>query len=298
MNAAATNTESMILSESALTKSDGTGIVLLRLKEELMLPLEAEALCPDVIGDLSRDEIMRLPVLLGRRRLQLNDFFEIEGERSPYLELHGNLAKVKLIGHRMTKGSILIRGNAGMHLGASMSGGSITVSGNAADWVGAEMSGGLIRIHGNAGGQAGAAYRGSRRGMRGGAIQIDGAAGIEIGMRMRRGLICVRGPVADFAGLQMRGGTLILCSKAGLRTGAWMARGTIIALEPLKLLPTFIYACTYEPDFLRLLIRQLKNMGGNDLGPGWSYRVRRYTGDTSGLGKGEILVCASAVEAS
>ena len=27
---------------------------------------------------------------------------------------------------------------------------------------------------------------------------------------------------------------------------------------------------------------------------GWNYLVKRYTGDTSGLGKGEILVCAPA----
>ena len=113
-------------------------------------------------------------------------------------------------------------------------------------------------------------------------------------MRMRRGRICIQGRVGDFAGLQMLGGTLFLCGRVGLRTGAWMSRGTIIALEPLKLLPTFVYACAYEPDFLRLLTRHLQISGVPDLGEGWSYLVKRYTGDTSGLGKGEILVCAPA----
>ena len=128
-------------------------------------------------------------------------------------------------------------------------------------------------------------------------ILIDGAAGIEVAMRMRRGLICVQGPVGDFAGLQMLGGTLFLCSTAGTRTGAGMSRGTIIALEPLKLLPTFIYACTHEPDFLRLLMRQLHDSGVADLGYGWNYLVKSYTGDTSGLGKGEIMICAPASRA-
>jgi formylmethanofuran dehydrogenase subunit C len=292
MHAETANTDPKILSDSSPANNSGTGFVRLYLKEEPMLPLEAEVLTPDVIGNLSRKEIQNLPLLMGKRQHTLSDFFEVEGEKSRCLELYGNLAKVKQIGCGMTGGSIAINGNAGMHLGASMSGGHITVHGNADDWLGAEMKNGLIRIRGNAGGQVGAAYRGSRRGMRGGVILIDGDAGIEVAMRMRRGLVCIRGRVGDFAGLQMLGGTLLLCGRAGIRTGAWMSRGTIIALEPLKLLPTFIYACTYEPDFLRLLAKQLEGLGLTDLGQEWNYQVRRYTGDTSGLSKGEILICA------
>jgi formylmethanofuran dehydrogenase subunit C len=283
---------SQILSESIAAKNSEANPVQLRLKEELKLPLEAEVLAPDVIGVLSRAEIQELPVMLGKRLCRLSDFFEVEGERSRCLELHGNLSKVKWIGRGMSGGSIAIHGNAGMHLGAAMSGGSIVVHGNTADWLGAEMLGGRIRIHGNAGGQVGAAYRGSRKGMRGGTILIDGNAGLEVAMRMRRGLICIRGCVGDFAGLQMLGGTLLLCGRAGLRSGAWMSRGTIIVLEPLQLLPTFVYACTYEPDFLRLITKELSDSGLNDLGQAWNYQVKRYVGDTSGLGKGEILLCA------
>jgi formylmethanofuran dehydrogenase subunit C len=282
--------DSIILSGNSQVTSGGTDPVHLTLKE-VDLPLEAEALSPDVLVELSREEIRSLPVFLGKRRHPLSDFFEVEGEKSRCLELHGNLAQVKLIGCRMTGGSVVIRGNAGMHLGASMTGGSITVHGDAADWLGAEMSGGLIRVHGNAGGQVGAAYRGSRKGMRGGVILIDGGAGIEVAMRMRRGLICIQGRVGDFAGLQMRGGTLILRGKTGVRTGAWMSRGTIVALEPLKLLPTFLHACTYEPGFLRLLAKQLQDLGVTGLDRDLKGPVKRYTGDISGLGKGEILVC-------
>ena len=111
------------------------------------------------------------------------------------------------------------------------------------------MTGGLIRIGGNAGGQIGAAYRGSLAGMKGGTILVEGSAGMEIGMRMRRGVIAVKGPVRDFAGLQMKGGTIVLMGGAEIRTGAWMVRGTIVSLKPLRLLPTFSYACAYNPTF-------------------------------------------------
>jgi formylmethanofuran dehydrogenase subunit C len=287
------------MNDKSNTSSDtsGTGIrmdaLFLRLKENLPLPLEAEVISPDVFGKLSQEEIRNLPVLMGNRHYRLSDFFEVEGEKSCCLELQGNLAQVKWIGRGMTAGSIVIRGNAGMHLGAEMTGGAITVFGNTADWLGAEMTGGTIRIHGDAGGQVGAAYRGSRKGMRNGTIVIDGAAGIEVGMRMRRGLICIRGKVGDFAGLQLQGGTIFLGSAAGIRTGAWMSRGTIVALEPIRLLPTFQYACTYDPVFLRLLLKQLPEWGATFSDRGGNGCVRRYTGDISGLGKGEILICAA-----
>ncbi len=134
---------------------------------------------------MSYPEILKLPVFLGNQKCQLGDFFEVDGEKSVYLELRGDLSRVKWIGRAMTQGSITIQGNAGMHLGAFMSGGTITVHGNSGDWLGAEMSGGLIHIHGKASGQVGAAYRGSNNGMQGGEIVINGSAGIEVGMRMR-----------------------------------------------------------------------------------------------------------------
>jgi formylmethanofuran dehydrogenase subunit C len=136
--------------------------------------------------------------------------------------------------------------------------------------------------------------------MQGGTILIEGDAGIEVGMRMRRGLISIGGRVGDFAGLQMKGGTLILFGKVGLRAGAWMSRGTIVAFEPPVLLPTFLYACTYVPTFLRLYLKHLQELEVPVPEHGWSGPYQRFIGDTSGrLGKGEILICqAAAVESS
>jgi formylmethanofuran dehydrogenase subunit C len=264
--------------------------ITLTLKERPHVPLEAEALSPDVIASLRHAEVCALPVILGKRLCRLDDFFTVEGDGSEDLVIRGDAGRVKWIGRGMTRGRISIVGNAGMHLGAYMKGGTIEVSGNASDWVGGEMTGGMIHIRGNAGGQLGAAYRGSLSGMKGGTILVEGFAGIELGMRMRKGVIAVKGPVKDFAGLQMKGGTIVLMSGAEIRTGAWMIRGTIISLKPLRMMPTFAFACAYNPTFLRVYARNLEARGFAIPYEDRDGAYRRYTGDTSVPGKGEILV--------
>jgi formylmethanofuran dehydrogenase subunit C len=265
-------------------------MITLTLKEPPTVPLEVEALSPDVLADLSHEAIRALPVLLGKRQHRLEDFFEVQGAASDEVEIRGDLKKVKWIARGMSRGRLTIVGDAGMHLGAFMKGGAIEVKGNVSDWMGAEMSGGLIRVRGSAGGQVGAAYRGSPSGMNRGTILIEGSAGIEVGMRMKRGTIAVVGPVQDFAGLEMKGGTIFLLGGAEIRTGAWMARGTIVSLVPIKLLPTFAYSCSYQPAFLGLYARHLRALGLSIPWGAGEGAYQRYLGDTSGLGKGEILV--------
>jgi formylmethanofuran dehydrogenase subunit C len=270
--------------------AEGVTRTVLTLKERPHVPLEAEVLTPDVLAGLSHDEVRALPVVLGKRQRRLDDFFLVEGPGSEEVEIRGDVGRVKWIGRGMTRGRIAIAGDAGMHLGAYMKGGTIEVTGGVSDWAGAEMKGGLIRVGGDAGGQIGAAYRGSLSGMNGGTILIEGSAGIEVGMRMRRGLIAVKGRVRDFAGLQMKGGTIVLMGGAEVRTGAWMVRGTIVALAPLQLLPTFSYACEYNPVFLRLYAQYLRAFGFRLPVDAAEGAYQRYTGDTSVPGKGEILV--------
>ena len=265
-------------------------MITLNLKEQPAVPLEAECLSPDVFGGLTQDALRGLPVFLGKRHCRLDDFFTVEGAAGDELEIRGDARQVKWIGKGMSRGSIRILGDAGMHLGAHMKGGTIEASGNASDWVGAEMTGGLIRIKGNAGGQIGAAYRGSLAGMKGGAILIGGSAGMEVGMRMKRGIIVVAGPVRDFAGLQMKGGSIFLLGGAEIRTGAWMIRGTIVSLVPIHLLPTFSLACAYNPTFLHVYARHLQTLGISIPHGLQAGAYQRYTGDASVPGKGEILI--------
>jgi formylmethanofuran dehydrogenase subunit C len=265
-------------------------MITLTLKEQPNVPLEAETISPDATATLAFDGIRSLPVYLGKRQRRLDDFFSVEGDPSDEIEIRGDLTRVKWIGKGMTRGRIAIVGHAGMHLGAQMKGGTIEVSGNVGDWLGAEMSGGLIRVRGNAGGQVGAAYRGSLTGMTDGTVLIEGSAGLEVGMRMKRGTIVVGGTARDFAGLQMKGGTIVLRGGAELRTGAWMIRGTIIALKPIPLLPTFSYASTYNPTFMRLYALYLRTFGVDIPYDEQKGAYQRYTGDASVPGKGEILI--------
>lgn len=264
--------------------------ITLHLKRQPTVPLEAEVLSPDVLSVLSNAEIRALTIYHGKRQLPVSEFFDVEGERSADLVLHGEMSKVRWVGRAMSLGSITIHGTIGMHLGAYMKGGRIEVHGNAGDWIGGEMKNGLIHVHGQAGGQVGAAYRGSLAGMKNGTIIIEGAAGMEVGMRMRRGTIVVGGSTRDFAGLQMKGGTIVLLGGAELRTGAWMNRGTIISLQPLRMMPTFRFSAAGNPTFLNLLAMHLRQFGVE-----LPFRVadgsyRQYTGDISVSHKGEILV--------
>jgi len=264
--------------------------ITLTLKQPPAVPLESEVLSPDVLCELSNSEIRALTIYHGKRQVPLEEFFDVDGERSDDLVLQGDLNKVRWIGRAMSRGSITVHGKVGMHLGAYMKGGRIEVHGDASDWIGAEMKNGFIQVHGNAGGQIGAAYRGSMQGMKNGLIIVDGSAGLEVGMRMRRGTIVLGGVARDFCGLQMKGGTIILQDGAEIRTGAWMQRGTIISMKPLQMMPTFAYSNDANPTFLNVYAKQLKTHG-IDLPFAPSNGIyQRFSGDLSVSGKGEILV--------
>lgn len=270
-------------------------MIRLTLKREPTVPLEAEVLTPDVLCDLSHQDICSLTVYHGKRQLPLQEFFEVEGERSESLHLTGDLSKVRWIGRGMTKGAIEVAGSVGMHLGAYMRGGQIAVDGDAGDWVGAEMKQGWIRISGSAGGQIGGGYRGSLSGMRNGLIHIGGTAGLEVGLRMRRGTIVVGGVVRDFAGLQMKGGTIVLLNGAELRTGAWMNRGTILSMVPLEKMPTFTPAGKFDSAFLTILKKYLSEYGIKLPCDPATGHFERFTGDVAVPGQGELLVWQSGV---
>jgi len=174
-----------------------------------------------------------------------------------------------------------------------MTGGEVVVTGNAADWVGAEMHGGRITVSGNAGHLVGAVYRGGRRGMTGGEILIHGNAGNEIGQTMRRGLIAIGGRSGDAAGFNMLAGSVLLFGETGIRPGAGMRRGTIALLgaEAVPdMLPTFRYATTYRPAFLRVYLMHLKSIGFPVPDECLDGGYRRYCGDFLEYGKGEILI--------
>ena len=265
-------------------------MTILKLNIQSNYPLEVEAITPDNFAGKSAAEIADLPVLFGNETGKMGDFFAVSGDGSEQISLEGDLSHVKYIGAGMSRGKIIIHGNVGMHLGSRMQGGEIVVHGNAGDWAGAEMTGGAIRIEGNAGHGLGGAYRGSRHGMNRGFIWVGGNTGNETGALMRRGLIVVEGRTGDFTGAFMLAGTVINFGGLGARPGAAMKYGTLVTYQAPELLPTFHYDCVYQPGFLRLILNDLRRRGiavADELIAGY---YRRYSGDFTSLGKGEILV--------
>jgi formylmethanofuran dehydrogenase subunit C len=273
--------------------TDIENAVTLRLKESTTIPIEVDSITPDNFVGRTQAEIEQLPVFYGRRRVTLGDLFTVEGGDSQDIVLEGELSHAKRIGQGMSRGRILVRGDAGMHLGAQMSGGEIVVHGDVSGWAGAQMSGGTIRVHGDAGPMLGAAYTGEKLGMRGGVIIVDGDVGPRAAERMRRGIIIAQGDLGDFAGVRMIAGSLFTFGQLGARPGAGMKRGTILTMEGLTggVLPTFRPSCVCEsPVFLRYYLRRLRAWGLPVADDWIEGRYRRYTGDATTIGKGEVFV--------
>lgn len=263
--------------------------IILTLKERPKVPLEAETVTPDAFVTMSNAQIRESLVYHGKRHCRLDDFFDVTGEYSDDIEMHGDLHQVKLLGKSMSRGQLKIHGSVGMHLGADMRGGRIEVTGDAGDWIGGnaqwlypcarqrrrtdrsclsrELTRNEKRNH---------HYR--RHGWFG-SRHADASWDNHCG-----------GKVRDFCGLQMKGGTIVLMSGAEIRTGAWMVRGTILSLQPLPLMPTFVASGHYNPSFIDLYARELRTHGitlpNNPSVGNWA----RHCGDTSIPGRGEILI--------
>ncbi len=221
--------------------------IVLKLKEIPKLYLDIEGIIPERIAGKKLSEIEELDIYHGKRKVKLADFFDISmsnklGENPEEIKMvfEGELSKVKRIGYSLASGKILVKGNAGMYLGAFMKGGEIIVEGDVDSFAALNMKGGKLIIKGNCGDYLGASYRGEWRGMYGGEIIVEGNVGKELGAYMRKGKIVVKGNADMFAGVSMKGGLLII-KKASLRVGASMRGGHIVVEEIDEILPGFFY---------------------------------------------------------
>ena len=257
------------------------------------IPVEVEGLLPTALRDTSIKEIELFEIFHGNRRSPLGEFFDMSGSMDDgELVFDGDLSGVHWIGAGMDSGTIRVVGDAGRHVGSQMIGGEIYVDGNAGDWVGGEMQGGFIHIQGGAGHLIGAAYRGSARGMTGGTILIDGDVGNEIGHTMRRGMLAVGGNCGDMTGFNMIAGNIFVFGNSGIRPGAAMRRGTLglFGSEPPPLLPTFCRATTFDPLYLQIALRKLRQQGFSVDTEFLTRSYDLYHGDLIEGGRGEIVV--------
>ena len=154
------------------------------------------------------------------------------------------------------------------------------------------MSNGHIDIIGNVGNYLGAGLPGDPYGMSDGLIYVAGNAGDRAGDRLRRGFIIIRGKAGDYCGSRMVAGTIIVLDKAGKYPGFGMKRGTLImAKKPRHIAATF-KSCGYlKMQFLRLLFKQLQEMGSQfSIFNKYDPEAHRFVGDLASDGIGEILI--------
>jgi formylmethanofuran dehydrogenase subunit C len=131
--------------------------------------------------------------------------------------------------------------------------------------------------------------------MTGGELIVRGSAGAEAGAAMRRGLLVIVREAGNQTGVGMIAGTVVVFGSAGADPGLWSKRGTVVALGRITPPATYVYACTCQPAYLRLLLTRLRVRYGLPVRPRHLNGLyRRYSGDMAELGKGEILVWTAA----
>ena len=255
--------------------------IILTIKRELPLPVEACVISPDILAGKSIEEIESIKIWEGNRQTELEDIFKISekpnSKEETTIRVVGNASKIRGIGSKMSSGSVIIQGNAGMYVGEDMSGGSILVTGDAGSWLGMRMKGGRIEVKRNAGDYVGAGYRGTDLGMKGGTIVIHGNAGNEVGCWMTNGNIRINGDTGLFPGIHMSNGTIFTEGACVGRAGAQMRGGKVIIAGRIPaILPSFTFEEIQE---------KAKFLDERITGPFYV-----FSGDMNENGKGKLSV--------
>jgi formylmethanofuran dehydrogenase subunit C len=218
-------------------------------------------------ADLARRRVL----LDGEQPVPLGDLFALSGAPSGLIRFEGDLRTADRVGAGLSEGTVVVESGVGHEAGIG-------------------MSAGVLDVRGNAGDRTGGAEPDARKGMSGGELLVRGSVGAEPGGRMRRGLLVVTGDVAARAGSAMIAGTVLVFGKTGRSPGIGSKRGSVIALGKVEVPVTYRYACTYQPDHVRLTLLRLR--ARYDLKPKKRHIdgfYRRYSGDLADLGRGEIL---------
>jgi formylmethanofuran dehydrogenase subunit C len=267
------------------------GHLVLRLRAPPAFRLDLSPLTPERLAGQTPEAVARLPLVYGRRRVPVGEWFDVGGTVGPGILIEGDGARLDRIGASMQDGLIRVEGNAGAYLGLGMRGGRIEVSGSVDAYAASGLTGGLVRIGGDAGDFLGAALAGEHGGMRGGVVIVGGRLGERAGDHMRRGLILAEGACGDYCGARMQGGTIATLGACGARPGFAMRRGTLLFAGPGPSPgPTFNDAGELPLGFLVLLARSWKELPSRFASfHRASTRVRRWVGDLAFGGEGELI---------
>ncbi|NHI93883.1 MAG: formylmethanofuran dehydrogenase subunit C [Candidatus Lokiarchaeota archaeon] len=270
-----------------------------KIVSETKIPIEVEkSITCDSFAGKSIEDIKKLGALIGNEKKTLGDFFDINGEKSDdassiKIIIDGDVWMVKGIGRTMINGEIIIKGNAGMHLGEDLNGGKITVEGNVDAFCFNEVIKGEVLVKGNAGDYFASATRGNWKGVSGGNIVIEGNVGVETGNWMKGGTLHIKGNAGDFLGAHNQGGIIKIDGTPGNRLGGEMARGKIIVNgKATSIMPSF----GYDGEIDKILIKADKKDPSKNVY--WDGNYLKFSGDYSQIKvkskfKGEIYLDAS-----
>lgn len=265
----------------------------LHLREPPPQRLDCSPLTPDRLRGLSDAEIARLPLGTTRAALSVGDLFTIAGEDREHLVVAGGSPLMDEVGAGMNAGVITIEGEVGIRAGHGMRGGRLVITGAAGPYAATGLRDGEIEIGGDAGDFLGGSGAGEPAGMAGGVVVVRGAAGARAGDRLRRGVIVVEGDSGDYPGSRMIAGTLIICGRAGAAPGYLMRRGTLVARDAAPL-ATFFATGSADHVFRALLAGALAPLSAKAAALIGGPALARFGGDLAGLGKGELLIAATA----
>jgi formylmethanofuran dehydrogenase subunit C len=262
----------------------------LTLKAAVPERLDMGALLPGQLAGKSTAEIERITIGTSNAPLRVGDVFAVSGSAGEKIVIVGGSDRLDNVAAKLNAGTIEVEGDVGAFAAAQMKGGHLAVRGNAGALLGAAMKDGLVHVTGSVGEQAGGARPTDRYGMQGGIVVIDGDVGQRAGQRMRRGTILAGGTFGRHAGMHMMGGTLWTRTGFGDEPGMQLRRGTLIGPTTGRLLPTFRDGGYHDLVILRILSRDLAERLGPLAPPPLPAKVRKYSGDLSISGKGELLL--------
>lgn len=254
--------------------------------------LDLSHLTPKHLASIPLAEVLKLEVGTTKTGLKVGDVFAVSGKPGDSVKFEGATNKLDFIGADLEHGTVIVEGDVGVGAGRNMRGGRLDIRGDAGALLGAAISGGEIFVKGSAGAQVGGLRPGDKFGMTGGLIVIEGHAGDRVGDRMRRGTIFIRGKCGSFAGSRMVGGTIWTELGFGADPGVLLRRGTLIGPSVDQFLPTFADAGRHDLVILRILTRYMREKLGAQAPKPLPDVVRKYAGDLSTVGKGEILITA------
>jgi formylmethanofuran dehydrogenase subunit C len=271
----------------------------LRLKTPPGFRVDAGALLPGALANMSLAEIERVWLPGGNERCAVGDVFEVSRNDTPAggddmttLVIDGAAPWLDRLGAQMDGGRLVARGLVGDYSGFRMSGGLFEIEGDTGHFAGCEMRGGRLTVRGNSGDFAAGALTGDMEGMSGGTLTIHGNAGARLADRMRRGLVLVGGNAGDFAASRLVAGTVGVAGQLGAHYAYAMRRGTLLLAQRPQPLPppTFTGGGHGFDVFWSLLIRSL----AAEIAPFSQWRADRlpvrFTGDLAVDGRGEILI--------